>query len=223
MPDPGWVRDPSGRYAQRYFDGTRWTEHVADEYGRRSTDPVENAQRQVLPPVAQSAPPAAAPPSSAWSSYQPPAHTPAPSTAATPTTSDPDLDISARSIVGVVGGLVALIGIIACPWFEDLRIARLGGSGTTSLVKATYFETGWIVSIVAVLLAVAAAVRTRATAPRWLASIPVGLCAIWAVVGTLTLKSDLPGVSFGFGFFVTVVGLVATAVAPLLPGSSPRA
>src|SRR5690606_31198473 len=119
---PGWVRDPSGRYAQRYFDGTRWTEHVADEYGRRSTDPVENAQRQVMPPVAHAAPPAAAPPGSAWAPYQPAAPvsapSPAPSTAATPAQQpDPELEISARSIVGVVGGLVALIGIIACPWF----------------------------------------------------------------------------------------------------------
>jgi hypothetical protein len=36
---PGWYPDPGGRFAQRYHDGTRWTEHVADAGGNRSTDP----------------------------------------------------------------------------------------------------------------------------------------------------------------------------------------
>ena len=35
---PGWYPDPSGRFAQRYHDGTRWTEHVADASGSRSID-----------------------------------------------------------------------------------------------------------------------------------------------------------------------------------------
>lgn len=35
---PGWYPDPSGRFAQRYHDGTRWTEHVADASGQRSVD-----------------------------------------------------------------------------------------------------------------------------------------------------------------------------------------
>jgi len=35
---PGWYPDPSGRFAQRYHDGTRWTEHVADAAGQRSVD-----------------------------------------------------------------------------------------------------------------------------------------------------------------------------------------
>jgi hypothetical protein len=36
---PGWYPDPSGRFAQRYHDGSRWTEHVADAQGNRDTDP----------------------------------------------------------------------------------------------------------------------------------------------------------------------------------------
>jgi hypothetical protein len=35
---PGWYTDPGGRFAQRYHDGTRWTEHVVDASGNRSTD-----------------------------------------------------------------------------------------------------------------------------------------------------------------------------------------
>jgi hypothetical protein len=35
---PGWYPDPSGRFVQRYHDGNRWTEHVADAHGNRATD-----------------------------------------------------------------------------------------------------------------------------------------------------------------------------------------
>src|SRR5690606_39664164 len=48
---PGWYPDPSGRFAQRYDGGTRWTERVADAAGQRSVDH----------PEAQGAAPAANP------------------------------------------------------------------------------------------------------------------------------------------------------------------
>ncbi|HYZ99522.1 MAG TPA: DUF2510 domain-containing protein, partial [Acidimicrobiales bacterium] len=35
---PGWYPDPSGRFVQRYHDGARWTEHVADASGNMATD-----------------------------------------------------------------------------------------------------------------------------------------------------------------------------------------
>jgi hypothetical protein len=35
---PGWHADPAGRAARRYWDGTRWTVHVADQQGRQWTD-----------------------------------------------------------------------------------------------------------------------------------------------------------------------------------------
>jgi hypothetical protein len=59
---PGWYPDPSGRFAQRYHDGGRWTEHVADAGGNRSTDA----------PAGQSTPGASAAPSAG----QPPYDTP---------------------------------------------------------------------------------------------------------------------------------------------------
>jgi hypothetical protein len=40
---PGWYTDPGGRFAQRYHDGTSWTEHVVDASGNRSTDPTGEA------------------------------------------------------------------------------------------------------------------------------------------------------------------------------------
>jgi uncharacterized protein YxjI len=47
---PDWYPDPYGRHEMRYFDGTRWTEHVAS-HGRQSVDqpggdsPVPTAKR----------------------------------------------------------------------------------------------------------------------------------------------------------------------------------
>jgi hypothetical protein len=37
----GWHPDPAGRYASRWFDGTRWTDQIADDEGRRGTDPID--------------------------------------------------------------------------------------------------------------------------------------------------------------------------------------
>lgn len=35
----GWHPDPTGRHQVRYFDGSRWTEHVGDS-GRQALDPI---------------------------------------------------------------------------------------------------------------------------------------------------------------------------------------
>lgn len=44
--NPGWYPDPAGRFSQRYYDGTRWTEHVADASGNQSTEPVSDPGQQ---------------------------------------------------------------------------------------------------------------------------------------------------------------------------------
>lgn len=49
---PGWYPDPSGRFAQRYHDGTRWTEHVADAGGQRSVDNPEGQPAPAADPYA---------------------------------------------------------------------------------------------------------------------------------------------------------------------------
>ncbi len=49
---PDWYPDPSGRHELRYFDGSRWTEHVAS-HGRQSVDGSEVAPK--VPTVNRSA------------------------------------------------------------------------------------------------------------------------------------------------------------------------
>jgi len=36
---PGWFVDPTGRHAHRYWDGARWSDHVADD-GVHAQDPL---------------------------------------------------------------------------------------------------------------------------------------------------------------------------------------
>lgn len=40
---PGWYPDPSGRFAQRYHDGSQWTGYVVDIHGQRYSDPPRQA------------------------------------------------------------------------------------------------------------------------------------------------------------------------------------
>lgn len=38
-----WGADPSGKWAKRWYDGRRWTEHVEDASGQRHNDPPPSA------------------------------------------------------------------------------------------------------------------------------------------------------------------------------------
>ena len=66
-PPAGWHLDPTGRHEQRYSDGVRWTEHVADGQATAVdpyTDPVPPPPAPLPPPAAvpQVEPPATAAP-----------------------------------------------------------------------------------------------------------------------------------------------------------------
>jgi hypothetical protein len=63
MTDAAWLTDPSGAHELRYWDGTRWTEHVSDQ-GSQAADPVP-AGVELPPPAAPSAPPPPPPPAAA--------------------------------------------------------------------------------------------------------------------------------------------------------------
>jgi hypothetical protein len=52
---PGWFPDPYGRFQQRYHDGQRWTEHVADD-GVQQTDPMGASTVVPFAPAAKDLP-----------------------------------------------------------------------------------------------------------------------------------------------------------------------
>ena len=217
MPEPGWVRDPSGRYHQRFFDGTKWTDHVADEYGRRGVDPVEAIQRSgpsisAGPPVTGGLPAVATAP-------------PARATSTAMSLSSPPAGISVATVVAGIGMAVLAVSLIFLPWLGDARLTEsalgLAASGA-GVWESSYFEAGWIVTLLAgavVTYALATSAATRRARP-WLAAI-VALCTVWAIVGTVMLRSSagdsgLGTPSFEYGFFAGVVGMIAVTVAPLL-------
>jgi hypothetical protein len=85
MADAGWYPDPRGRHEHRYFDGSTWTDHVADD-GRGSMDPVNAPSPPSEPPPAPATdappPPPGASPTSIG--FPPPAAAPPPPTERTP-------------------------------------------------------------------------------------------------------------------------------------------
>jgi hypothetical protein len=64
-----WQTDPTGRHDHRYWDGTRWTEHVADA-GVASTDPYDEPDEPAAPAPSAPSEPAAPPLTSGWATAQ---------------------------------------------------------------------------------------------------------------------------------------------------------
>jgi hypothetical protein len=58
--EAGWYTDPQGRHTHRYWDGTEWTDNVADN-GVTSTSPLSDANR-TIPPAPESHEPMPPPP-----------------------------------------------------------------------------------------------------------------------------------------------------------------
>jgi hypothetical protein len=112
----GWQPDPSGRHQYRYHDGTRWTEHVADD-GVASTDPWQEPPPGPDPATASSA----ADPAGGWAAPT------APSTAgfAPP---DPGAAVAGPSATGPSAA--------GQPWAAQGPPPRTGWSTTTRVVVA---------------------------------------------------------------------------------------
>ena len=59
MSNPAWESDPTTRHQYRWWDGEKWTEHVADD-GVQSVDPLTGTE-SLKPPKGRVAPPARGP------------------------------------------------------------------------------------------------------------------------------------------------------------------
>jgi Protein of unknown function (DUF2510) len=105
--EPGWQADPAGRHQFRYWDGSQWTDHVADQ-GVLSTEPLGPA------PPAPTAPTQPA---------YPPSYYYAPAPAAAPPAR------RRRSKVPLVIGLLAVVALLAAGTVYVLA-SRGDGSGT---------------------------------------------------------------------------------------------
>ena len=98
--DANWHPDPTGRFGQRYFDGSAWTEHVLGASGQTVADPLS----QTYPPP---------PPGSAVTSIGGPAGAGAPVATGPRRTSWYGLGVAG------VGVLFILLSLFVLNWADD--------------------------------------------------------------------------------------------------------
>jgi hypothetical protein len=111
-PEPaGWFEDPRERHEWRYWDGSAWTDHVADD-GRIGHDPVNAAP----PPVAVAAPPPPARPARP-AKPPPPAEPSAPDEPAASDAADHGPNPLAIAVALMAGGTALLLSL-ALPWYQ---------------------------------------------------------------------------------------------------------
>jgi len=92
----GWQPDPRGRHEYRYWDGTRWTDHVADQ-GKVSRDPVaDTSPPGASGPAPETATTGAAPDTAATGAAQAPARGDEPAPADAAATPEPAAGVEGR-------------------------------------------------------------------------------------------------------------------------------
>jgi hypothetical protein len=177
----GWHNDPYGRFQQRYWDGTRWTEHVA------------TAGQQQIDPLGASAVVPFAIPSSALPE-------------ATPAAADATQAFAAPGGSGAAGRVVATLDRMH-PDSQERRtpnlVAALAGLGGVLVAFGALIATGDDPSA-GVIIAVSVAIIAAAVAAKWylrarphagaaaLGALIVGLVAFGAGIAVATDKG--PGV-----------------------------
>lgn len=215
--NPGWLPDPTGHYSKRYFDGSAWTDDVLDEAEMPSVDPYLASSSLAIGQQAESG---SAQPSST-SDDQPHELTPA----------QPRLAI-ATVVSGIVlaCGVAVLLSVLSLSWFEaqetgsiavELSDFRNDGPGLAVVssarfaqtyddtgVSKSYADVGYVVSLVVIVLAAAAAFAPMPV--RILAAGATAACATWHVLAIDDLTRN---VSAAPGAYVGAAGLgIATIV-----------
>jgi hypothetical protein len=190
-----WWPDPYGRFQQRYFDGSKWTEHVIDTNGTQTIDPLGTTVSV----------PFATPTSSATST---PAAT---RLAAAPVAANVNQfldglgpDARTRPAVHLSIALAGIGGAAAAFGIATAIIGDAGSSRPRIAIAAV------------VIVALAYAVRIMVTTQPELRSAAVGA----AVVGIPGLAGAITGVGGGSGGTLVLAGvlLVAAWVLPIMRG-----
>jgi len=191
---PGWLPDPYGRFAQRYWDGAQWTANVSDGSGGQFSDPpVPSAPGTVAPFAAPGAP-----------------------GAPTTTTGVPTV---ALAILGV-GAFLLILSDFVLAWFSvdgtDFNLSDLRDLASQSdevpFVVEQYLSWGWLVAIAAVGLAVGALFNPKL---RVVAAVILFVCAAWH--GWTAYDTGNENVSPEFGAWLGSIGLIVCGAAGLLP------
>lgn len=201
-----WFPDPSGRFAQRFFDGSGWTEHVVGASGTTVSDPLTGS----FPPPP---PPTAAPP-------QPP-YQQAPSPTAPPASRS--LSWVGVSIAGV-GLLLAALSLYALDWADGASVGDLrdglpdtlpDGLPFADVLSLTYLRWGGLLlllGVVVALVAVGVAISRRdGDGARLLGAVVAGTAAALHTI-TVVRLFRAPGVDPAIGAWVGTIGFLAVVV-----------
>ena len=211
LPPPGWHPDPSGRHELRYWDGTRWSEHVSDA-GQVSTDdlaapapPTAPEATAVAPePLADAAPDATAAAAGADTPLAEDGS--ADAAAATATTTAAALTALAApppSVPASGGGFVGPGGPVGAPagWGAPPAMMRSIGGLASSLTVVL-----WITVAVSVFEAVAFV--NRITVINDLLDFRGGFSGYYDLVQRGQDADDLVSVASGLGALCSLVILV---------------
>lgn len=221
---PGWYPDPNGRYAQRYHDGTNWTEHVADAAGNRTTDPQGTATGTGAPPPG--APAFGGPDYGAQGGF---AVSPGSSSSFKPTWG---------LIIGGVGALFVLLSLFVLDFAEASGfgggsgpLGDLNEEGVSGLTRL--YANGFIRFLVLLIVLAAAVtmaripaiedkikdVRTKVPNLAMIAAIVCGVLLLWHLVVMFTMEVEFGGDSFGldptFGAWLGALGWIGLGVSQL--------
>lgn len=201
---PGWYPDGSGRFAQRYYDGNGWTEHVLDTQGNRGTDPVGGgAPTQYTSGNQQQQPPRQQPQQYGQQTYaQPPAppqqqsgqqpassgRSPHGQTGSAKGSTGP-FTLTLGTITAGVGGILVLLSVLVLGFLgSDGQNATLGDISevpgeATGFLLDSYAGFGRYLAILVVAWGIVAVLRLRAMATftqlPLVTAIICGIFALW--------------------------------------------
>lgn len=229
----GWHPDPTGRFGQRWYDGSTWTDHVVSARGEVVTDAVPDAQQPLPPPrpAAVSTPP---PPPPTPGALPPPAWIPAgPSGPAGPPGHQSVVAYRPGTglAVGLLGVLLTVLSLVVVPWgdgddsaFLDVSgaLRDAGSSAVGDVLLYTYGAwAAFVLLLGSALLVVMACLPLPASAAgntyaRVAGAVVTGLAAVLhGYVLQQLFPGDLspgPGAWLGLaGFLLSGVGMVVGA------------
>ncbi|MBE7188422.1 DUF2510 domain-containing protein [Jatrophihabitans endophyticus] len=216
MPEPGWFADPTGRFGQRWYDGSTWSQHVVGANGGVLEDALpESGAQYPPPPPAPPAPPQSFAPS------------PFPSQA---TGGGVRYGVGAGLVIGLVGVVLAALSLLVVPWasgdkshFTDLTSAAHKANPTTFPdfgIHLYYVYVSWLAYVLlaaVAVLTVLAGIPVPRTGPgnrfwRIGASLLAGVAATAHSV-TITYVYANSGHTAGFGALSALIGYFLVMVA----------
>ena len=236
MADPGWFADPTGRFGQRWYDGSAWTKNVVGASGGVLEDAMPESETPFAPP---SAPGPSTPSSPQAAQAQPPAQS-APGGFAPPpggyrpSGAPPTVryGVGAGLIIGLVGVVLVALSLFAVSWgkgdktrFTDFTSAVHKAHPTSYRdfgVHLNYVYVSWLAYVLfaaVLVLTVLAGIpvpRTGLGNRFWRigASLLAGIAAmIHSVTVTYTFVNTGQTAGFGalaalFGYFVVMIGMI---------------